>query len=197
MTDSQKYNLQALYAERFSQLRGGVHVDEHDYTLMGRNTLTEKWADRYNQEMESSNLLYPFSGMVTNVGAGYCAGLVGGALAGSYAGLQHELKTSSRLTWGGAWKGFLNQGTTTSTLYANRLGAAAFAVGIVESALRYAIISRAQERYQFKQYDEDDVWWFEKDSRRIAPLSAFVVMPLLRFRRHRSTVISSTVWLLF
>ena len=139
-------SLQYAYQEKFQQLQSGIMLDK-DYLITGRNTLVPNWKEKYIKEIEPSEIFYPFSGVVANVGAGYCCGLMGGALAGTYTGLiQHQTSIKKEITWGTARQALWNQGLNSSVLYSNRIAAALFSVGFVESILRYFVISQAEEK---------------------------------------------------
>eukprot|EP00754_Rhynchopus_humris_P034333 Rhum_TRINITY_DN15649_c0_g1::Rhum_TRINITY_DN15649_c0_g1_i1::g.161760::m.161760 len=180
------------HQEAFKLMHPGVKINP-DGVLLGHTSLMKDWADQFTRESSPEDMFYAFGGMTSNTGAGFCMAGVAGLLAGTYEGLRKRGESGAMLTYRTAGQAAFHFGTQKASLYANRVGAAAFTVGVIEGVLRRVIISKAAAKYQFKDYKEEDLAFYETDSRKLAPISALIAMPLLRFRRQPHTVVASTV----
>eukprot|EP01063_Lacrimia_lanifica_P038998 TRINITY_DN8439_c0_g5_i1.p1 TRINITY_DN8439_c0_g5~~TRINITY_DN8439_c0_g5_i1.p1 ORF type:complete len:257 (+),score=62.00 TRINITY_DN8439_c0_g5_i1:65-772(+) len=182
----------SLYT-KLDLLENEAHLG-NDGCIYGENLVSREMLARRKRDIDPSDAFYCFSGVTANVGTGYCVGTAGGALAGTYFGLMERIKGGAvkALTWRLFGTSMFHAGSKYAVMYGNRLGAAAFAVGVVEGLLREAALRQGREQYRFKDFNESDLPFYLTDSRKLTPLAALITIPMMRYRRPLPTIVLST-----
>eukprot|EP01060_Flectonema_neradi_P035947 TRINITY_DN6757_c0_g1_i1.p1 TRINITY_DN6757_c0_g1~~TRINITY_DN6757_c0_g1_i1.p1 ORF type:complete len:174 (+),score=27.07 TRINITY_DN6757_c0_g1_i1:256-777(+) len=126
-----------------------------------------------------------------NVGTAYA----GGALLGGLHGVYLSLKMQRELAWKAAFPSMLTEATVAGTAMANRGGGVVFSICVLDAFIREMIIRNARKKYSIRKPDPEAVPIWERDSRILTPLTALVVVPAVRWKRHPKTIASSTLLL--
>ena len=171
-----------------SVVQSGIDVGV-DGTLRGENTLMDGW-DQVTQD-EATGYFYSFAGISQSVGGAYA----GGVLAGGMHGVYQSLKVQRELAWRAAFPSMLVEASVSGSSMGNRLGGFVFSMCVADAFLRELVIRNARKKYLVKRPDPESIPIWERDSRVLTPLTAFALVPAVRWKRNSASIAGSTLFL--